>query len=218
MVAGRPNSISNVIGSPLRGRNSISNAIGRPLCAPNSISNAVGSLLRGRNGISNVLGRLYRLPFSVFSKGFPHSVSACPLPKARHIHRRYPMLPRQITTVRERKRGRTGLAFSENLEQRFLFRILIKILADFSKKTNGFRNFTFCFHKECHGQPPSIRPSFPKKILSAPTFRLTDSQKLTRTYILKMDSMKGHSHLLFHIKESNSQERHWGDYNRYLPS
>ena len=32
--------------------------------------------------------------------------------------------------------------------QRFLFRILIKILADFSKKTNGFRNFTFCFHKD----------------------------------------------------------------------
>ena len=78
---GAPNSISNVIGSPFGGPDSISNEIGRPFGGANSISNVIGrpfpteipfptrleAFLRGRNGISNVLGRLYRLPFSIFS-------------------------------------------------------------------------------------------------------------------------------------------------------
>ena len=68
------NSISNAVGSPLRGRNSISNAVGSPLRGRNSISNVIGrpfpteipfptrleAFLRGRNGISNVFGRLIK--------------------------------------------------------------------------------------------------------------------------------------------------------------
>ena len=58
------NSISNVIGSPLRGHNSISNVIGSPL--------------RGRNSISNVIGRPFptEIPFptNVIGRPFPTEI------------------------------------------------------------------------------------------------------------------------------------------------
>ena len=60
------NSISNVIGSPLRGHNSISNVIGSPL--------------RGRNSISNVIGRPFptEIPFSTRLEAFCADAMAFP--------------------------------------------------------------------------------------------------------------------------------------------
>ena len=67
MVAGRPNSISNAIGSPLCVHNSISNVIGRPFGAHNSISNVIGSPLCVHNSISNVIGRPLCVHNSIFN-------------------------------------------------------------------------------------------------------------------------------------------------------
>ena len=80
MVAGRANSISNVIGSPFGAPDSIFNVIGSPLCRRNSISNVIGSPLCGRNSISNAIGSPFptEIPFPTRLEAFCVDAMAFP--------------------------------------------------------------------------------------------------------------------------------------------